>query len=346
MVEQGTLWSNSELRTDQAEIPIQPISAPDEQGPRIEIGPYVKPENMPFLLRALRGEPYLLNPIRAGEAINFIFDPSDVRKRSRRVDFDTQMTLFSDLPPVLYPMLHTDKTLTLENIEERLIQEMGTEGIRYSRASSRYLELVSKLGNETADSSTSYVISAEHLLKKFRLQGERTTNIFFISGRFGEIHKGGERDTILRISQARRNGKDPPTYDAIRLGIDLVAYQAISGRRKGSPNPRMILFNLVNGKGYELRVDYNSFYLELIDAIIYSNLSMQAGYFENPHQNDLRQDIQDPNEPPTKKVRIYTSRSSVTLSAKETFERARNCLRRIAGRLPEIEKKYEFIGIN
>jgi hypothetical protein len=344
MVEQGTLWSESLIELDQTRSPAPQESTYLDYSPKVEHGPFVKVERIPFLLRSVSGNSFLTNPFRSSDALRFIDDPSRPRMRTRRNDYDSQLTAFSDLPPFLYPLLSSDESLTPDNITERLVEEIGSEGLRYAASSGKYLAKIPPLGEKLVSSSP-YVINVNHFLRSLKLEGELKTDSFYLSGRFDEVRKGDGGVAIVRVSQEKQQGREPSINAAMRLGLDHLSFQAMSMQRKGVTIPRLLHFDLVDGKLYELRIAYNSFYLELIDALIYSGYSMKAGYTKED-TIDVFENNSGQNKPRTKIVTVYTRSGQEKLSAEQAHERSVNCKKRIAGKVYKVDKKYRFISLN
>ena len=347
MIEQDNLWQDSEFESNQQLVSAKKLKE-HEKGPVFEFGRNIKHSNSPFLISEIKGEAYRLNPIRVGEAISFIYDPKRHKSRRRNPNYENEITAFSTIPLGLYTMLRTDSTITTGNVYERLLADFGKDGLGYVVPARAYLYSVEKMGNEVEGLSNSpFAISVDYriLKKKFKLKGERYNQQFFVTGRFDELRESDENNTILRV---RKETGKPTTLDAIQLGLDELAYQAISPKEGlFEKELKMQLVNLANGKKYEFGVKDSRFYIELIDALVFSNLSERGG-FVPLDEEDIKFGSDMPPEKDEQRDIIYEtfSGSKTTISAEIAHERARNCLRRMAGQMQKIDKMYDFKPIH
>jgi hypothetical protein len=318
----------------------------------VTFGPSIKVST--FLARNIsEGNVYSLSPVKASHALRFLQNPYE-RPRSRKLleENPDQLTVFDnhtlkelkeqgiDLPIRVYKWLNS-AIPTRENTTERIRQELTEDDLEYSVGISQYFEKVCTLGEHTDLSNKKYGINLSSLMGGFNIEGERKTSSINLAGRFDEVRRDPlNNDHIIRIRQLAGR---PTTTDAIYLGLDHIAHLAVNKKRGSKPlEPRLSLFNLLDGNFYDLKISSPRFFREIVNALIFSDLSLEAGYFPKDYDGFVKV-----NNALDKRVFLTTNKNrKQKYTAEEIFEKAKNCIKRLRGELPHSRPLFHFVRVD
>ncbi len=319
-----------------------------------------------FWVGKASGNPYavkeMFKPISVSNAISYIEDPgigktsygernNDIMQNT--VPFNPVLErgpIAQDIPDGLYEWVRFGE-VTLDNVDERILEFRQRGGERFLTPIRKYLQEVKSIGDETEISNNGFIIELTSLKTEFHIEGEKNPDgselfrsTMSLAGQFNEVRQGPDGDNIIRI---RKKAGRPTAYDAINLAINNFAYKAEhAANDQEIPEPGFMVLNLVDGKMYTLEIFSGRFYREIGNALFFSYLARRAGNVPDEMEGITEVDLESAKSH-EKKVEIKRGKKKkMTLTAGEVFHKAESCVARLTGKLPHTNPQFRFVELS